>query len=86
MTGIWPASGQPPVATGQDLRHFGVMDGTGVVAGDVELSRVLRTVAAVYNEVTDRGGTVLISCKNGAHRSATLAAVALMFFATSRHR
>ena len=67
-----------PVARAPRLKHLGTYDGTAVVKGDIKWFAVLALLDVVGQELR-AGGRVLTACKNGAHRSATVAALLLCF-------
>ena len=75
---ILAASLKPPVAFDNTVQYLGCFDGTGVSTGTVSMTDLLR----VFKEIVvllKRGCKVLISCKNGAHRSSLLTALLLIF-------
>lgn len=67
-----------PVARSAGLKHLGTYDGTGAVTGDVKWFRLLALMDMVGQELR-AAGRVLFSCRNGAHRSATMVALVLCF-------
>lgn len=67
-----------PVARASHLKHLGTYDGTGIAKGDVKWFQVISVLDAIGAELR-AGGRVLLSCRNGAHRSALVAALALCF-------
>ena len=77
ITVLFPAASKPCQAQSMDLRSLAVMDGTGVANGEVSFDKLMKTVDQAV-EALVAGKSVLIYCRNGAHRSATLSALTLM--------
>ena len=78
ITGIWPAAANPPVISDARLTDYGTCDGTGVMTGWDKLKEwVAVRVQRVIRDVLS-GKKVLVSCRNGMHRSSTLMAIILM--------
>lgn len=78
ITHVVSCASNVPVARAQSLKHMGTFDGTGVVKGDVRWFHVIALLHALSQELT-KGARILLACKNGAHRSATLTALLLCF-------
>ena len=77
---IWPASYNPRQT--QDLRKFRILpvtDGTGVMASDLELQPIMDRMLDVAQKVLQQGLSLLVCCKNGAHRSSFMLLLLLMF-------
>ena len=68
------------------LTDYGTVDGTGAMTGWAKLKeRVAHRVQRVIQDVLS-GKKVLISCRNGMHRSSTLMAMVLMALTKSTAR
>ena len=78
ISAIVAAAAKPPVAHDSCVKHLATLDGTGVSTGTVPLKEVLRTFEEIL-KILKGGGKVLISCKNGAHRSSLLTAMFLIY-------
>ncbi|CAE7359433.1 unnamed protein product, partial [Symbiodinium necroappetens] len=78
ISAVLAAAAKPPVAMDPNVKFLGCLDGTGVTTGTVSLTEVLKTFRDIVR-ILSGGGKVLISCKNGAHRSSLLVALFLMF-------
>lgn len=74
---ILPASRKPTPADSLNVLVLDHVDGTGLVNGDFDLQNFL-SVADQVVQYLKEGRSVLICCKNGAHRSATLTCALLM--------
>ena len=74
---VLPAAAKPCVAESMDLEILPVIDGTAVANGQVPFEALMKVVDRVV-EALAAGKGVLINCRNGAHRSATLTAVLLL--------
>ena len=74
---VLPCATKPYVAQSMDLRTLPVLDGTAVANGEVPFDRIMSTIDTVI-EALAAGKGVLICCRNGAHRSATLTAMTLL--------
>ncbi len=72
------AAGWPPVARDGRITHIGTFDGTGIVCNVFKPSVVMELLELVTGHIFN-GDSVLVSGKNGAHRSATLAALVLLY-------
>ena len=74
---VWAARStvEPGDTAAVKVLHF--MDGTGVVRGTPDFDIVMSFVDTVLSSLY-RGTSVLVTCHNGAHRSATLTALILM--------
>ena len=82
---IWPASYNPRQT--QDLRKFRILpvtDGTGVMASDLELQPIMDRMLDVAQKVLQQGLSLLVCCKNGAHRSSFMLLLLLMFMSGRR--
>ena len=77
ITVVLPAASKPTIGYTMELTVLKCLDGTGVVHGDVPLERVMPIIDRVI-EALGAGQGVLISCRNGARRSATLAALVIL--------
>ncbi|CAE7907967.1 SSRP1 [Symbiodinium sp. KB8] len=78
ISGILAASAHPPVVRDSRIEHLGVYDGTGAACGDLDPGLLV----GVFNRILillASGSKVLISCKNGAHRSSFLMGLFLIF-------
>ncbi|CAE7314521.1 SSRP1, partial [Symbiodinium necroappetens] len=78
ISGILAASSHPPVVRDSRIEHLGVYDGTGAACGDLDPGLLV----GVFNRILTllaSGSKVLISCKNGAHRSSFLMGLFLIF-------
>ena len=73
-----PAAGNPPVCRDSRIHCLGLMDGTGIIRGSYPWHQILAFVRKIADALR-AGHKVLISCRNGAHRSSTLTALVLMF-------
>ena len=78
IAAILAAAAYPPVVHDSRIERLGTYDGTGLAAGDIDkglmikvFQRMLRLLAA--------GRKILVSCKNGAHRSSFVLALFLIF-------
>ena len=78
ISAILAAAARPPVAQSSWLKHLGTFDGTGVTTGTVNLRDLLLAFQEIM-KILKAGGKVLISCKNGAHRSSLLTAMFLIY-------
>lgn len=78
ITTVLPASRKPSPAESLNIRVLPYVDGTALASGSVPLAEFLEVADSLINEMLQKGEGVLICCKNGAHRSATLACVMLM--------
>lgn len=77
ITIVLPASRKPAPAESLNIKVLDYVDGTALAAGDVRLEDFL----AVADKVIDylqKGHGILVCCKNGAHRSATLTVLLVM--------
>ena len=74
---ILPAAKKPAIAESIALKIYPCLDGTGVSQGDLVLEEVVEIIDQAIHDLLN-GLSVLIHCHNGAHRSATLAAILLM--------
>ena len=74
---VAPAARSPVVAESMDLTVFPQKDGTGITQGDIPLDSVTDIVDSIVNELL-AGRSVIITCKNGAHRSAVLTILTLI--------
>ena len=74
---VWPAcrSARPD---SPHLLVFDVVDGTGACNGDIPLAQVARIVQSIVALLL-QGKAVLVACHNGAHRSATLVVLIIIF-------
>ena len=78
INALLAASAKAPVAWDSTVQYLGCLDGTGITTGTVPLRQVFKILEEVLS-ILKQGGKVLISCKNGAHRSSLLTAIFLMF-------
>lgn len=74
---ILPASRKPTPADSLNVVVLDCVDGTGLVSGDFRLDNFLAVADQVVQYLLE-GRSVLVCCKNGAHRSATLTCAILM--------
>ena len=74
---VLPACRKPTVVESMAVTVLDYVDGTGLANGDLSLEAFLRVADQVVEILLD-SGNVLVSCKNGAHRSATLAVIIVM--------
>jgi len=77
ITVILPAARKPAVVDSMNIKVLPYIDGTGLVNGDYSL-RAFLDVADQIVKYLKAGHSVLICCKNGAHRSATLICAVIM--------
>eukprot|EP00438_Fugacium_kawagutii_P010277 Skav225674 [mRNA] locus=scaffold1924:365923:366294:- [translate_table: standard] len=77
VTVVFPASRKPAPVDSMNIRVLDYMDGPGVVNDDVDINKLLLVMDQVINLMLE-GHSVLICCKNGAHRSATQTVALLM--------
>ncbi|CAE7228120.1 unnamed protein product [Symbiodinium natans] len=75
---ILAAASNPPVSRDSRVEFLGVMDGTGVAAGDIDQKLLVEKFRRVI-KLLSQGIKILISCRNGAHRSSFLLALLLIF-------
>lgn len=78
VAGILAAAANPPPARDCRLEDLGTFDGTGLVQGSVSLKALLGRFKRVLALLT-QGKSILISCRNGAHRSSTIAVLLLVW-------
>ena len=78
ISAVLAAASRPPVAMDPSVKFLGCLDGTGVTTGTVSLKEVLKVFRDIVRMMSS-GGKILISCKNGAHRSSLLVALFLVF-------
>ena len=78
ITGILSAASTPPVVKDHRLTDYGTLDGTGLMANWPQLKERARSLTVRILEDVLNGKKVLVSCRNGAHRSATQMAILLM--------
>ena len=74
ISAVLAAASRPPVAMDPSVKFLGCLDGTGVTTGTVSLKEVLKVFRDIVRMMSS-GGKILISCKNGAHRSSLLGSV-----------
>ena len=74
---VLPACKKPTVVESMAVTVLEIFDGTGLANGDLSLEAFLPVSDHVVDILLD-SGKVLVSCKNGAHRSATLAVIIMM--------
>ena len=72
-----PASKHPRPAESLYLKVYTYVDGTGLANGDYSLEKFFEQADLVIKRLK-QGHSVLICCKNGAHRSATLCCIIIM--------
>lgn len=77
ITVLLPASKHPEPVESMNVKILNYIDGTGLVNGDYGTERFLE-VADQIIEYLKEGHGVLVSCFNGAHRSATEVCVIVM--------
>ena len=70
--------GGPPVARDGRITYHGAFDGTALVHDRVNFDAFMAGVDNLSNVILT-GGRVLVVCRNGAHRSATVAATLLVY-------
>ncbi|CAE7472448.1 unnamed protein product, partial [Symbiodinium sp. CCMP2592] len=75
---ILAAASHPPVIRDSRIDFLGNLDGTGVVHGDIDQGLVINMFQRIM-KLLSSGMKVLISCKNGAHRSSFLMALLIIF-------
>ncbi|CAE7538303.1 unnamed protein product [Symbiodinium sp. CCMP2592] len=75
---ILAAASHPPVIRDSRIDFLGNLDGTGVVHGDIDQGLVINMFQRII-KLLSSGMKVLISCKNGAHRSSFLMALLIIF-------
>lgn len=78
ITGILSAASSPPVVKDHRLTDYGTLDGTGLMTNWSQLKERARSLTVRILEDVLNGKKVLVSCRNGAHRSATEMAMLLM--------
>ena len=77
ITHIWAAGYQRQQTQDARFQFYPCYDGTGVMAGDITFSEVLRHLV-LASHLLLRGYRFVICCRNGAHRSALLVGLLLM--------
>lgn len=77
VTVVFPASRKPAPVDSLNIKVLEYMDGTGLANDDVDINKALLVMDQVIKLMLD-GHSVLICCKNGAHRSATLTVAMLI--------
>ena len=78
ISAILAGAAYPRPAQDPSIADLGTFDGTGLVEGTVSLEQLLKTFRSILRLLIT-GGSVLLSCRNGAHRAATLCALLLMW-------
>ena len=77
ITYLAPAASKPCSAQSMEIKQLAVVDGTGVANNDIPFEKLMNVVDQVV-EALVAGHSVLVYCRNGAHRSATLCSVVLL--------
>lgn len=77
ITYLAPAASKPCSAQSMDIKQLTVVDGTGIANNDIPFEKIMTVVDQIV-EALVAGHSVLIYCRNGAHRSATLCSVVLL--------
>ena len=72
-----PAASKPCAAQSMEIKQLAVVDGTGIANHDIPFDKVMGVVDQIV-EALVAGHGVLVYCRNGAHRSATLCSVVLL--------
>ena len=75
---ILAAAAHSPVVRDSRIEFMGNLDGTGVAHGDIDKGIVIRMLERAL-KLLSSGQKILVSCKNGAHRSTFLAALLIIF-------
>lgn len=75
---ILAAAAHPPVVRDSRIEFMGNLDGTGIAHGDIDKGLVIRMFERAL-KLLSSGQKILVSCKNGAHRSTFLVALLIIF-------
>lgn len=71
ITGLLSAASTPPMVKDHRLTDYATLDGTGLMTTWSQLKERTRSLTVRILEDVLSGKNVLVSCRNGAHRSAT---------------
>jgi hypothetical protein len=78
ITALVACASNVPVARASHLKHLGTWDGTAISKGDIKWLQVLALLDTI-GQALRNGARILLSCRNGAHRSALLIVLVICF-------